>query len=83
MAKYSTEFKSSIIGRMMPPQNQSVAEIARETGLKEVTLYKWKKEAKAQGFVAPGEQNSERWSTKDKFQVVVETASLTEVELAE
>ncbi len=40
MARYSTEFKNSIIKKMMPPINQTVAEIAKETGLKEVTLYK-------------------------------------------
>jgi transposase len=39
MAKYSEEFKYSIVMKMMPPQNQSVSEIARETGLSEGTLY--------------------------------------------
>jgi transposase-like protein len=54
------EFKNSIISMMMPPNNQSVSEIARETGLKEVTLYKWKREAKEKGFVVlTGKQNTE------------------------
>ncbi len=43
MAKYSEEFKYSIMARMMPPQNQSVSEIARETGLSEGTLHQWRK----------------------------------------
>lgn len=84
MAKYSEEFKYSIISKMMPPQNESVSAIARETGLSEGTLYEWKKRAKSKGIAAPsGEPKSERWSTQDKFSIVVETAALSEIEMAE
>lgn len=84
MAKFSEEFKYSIIRRMMPPENESVSVIARETGLSEGTLYEWKKRAKAKGIAVPGgEPESERWSTQDKFSIVVETATLSEIELAE
>lgn len=83
MAKYSEEFKYSIIKRMMP-QNESVNIIAGETGLSEGTLYQWKKKAKAKGIRVPGGQpETERWSTQDKFSIVVETAALSEIELAE
>lgn len=84
MAKYSEEFKLSIIKRMMPPQNESVSAIAREIGLSEVTLYKWKKKAKSKGIPLPsGGSNSERWSTQDKFSIVVESVTMSEIELAE
>jgi transposase len=84
MARYSEEFKYTIIKRMMPPNNESVSPIARETGLSEGTLYNWKKQARANGMAVPGgEPETERWSTQDKFLIVVETASLSEVELAE
>jgi len=69
---------------MMPPQNESVSKVARETGLAEATLYKWIQQAKAKGTPIPaGEQKAELWSTQDKFRIVVETASLSEAELAE
>lgn len=84
MAKYSEEFKYSIMTKMMPPQNQSVSEIARETGLSEGTLHKWRKQARAKGLAVPGgEQEVERWSTQDKFLIVMESTLLSEVELAE
>lgn len=84
MAKYSEKFKYSIISRMMPPQNESVSAIARETGLSEGTLYEWKKKAKSKGIAVPGGvSESERWSTQDKFSIVVETATLSEIELAD
>ena len=84
MARYSEEFKYSIMTKMMPPQNQSVSQISRETGLSEGTLHKWRKQARAKGLAVPGgEQVVERWSTQDKFLIVMETALLSEVELAE
>ena len=84
MAKYSEEFKHSIMLKMMPPQNQAVSEIARETGLSEATLHKWRKQARTKGIAVPGgEQEVERWSTQDKFLIVTETAQLSEVEVAE
>jgi transposase len=68
MAKYSEEFKYSIVRKMMPPENQSVNKIARETGLSEATLHQWKKKARAKGLAVPsGETPAERWSTQDKF----------------
>lgn len=84
MARYSREFKYSIVKRMMPPQNEPVSAIARETGLAGATLYKWIKEAKEKGMAVPaGEPQAERWSTQDKFLIVVETATLSEAELAQ
>jgi transposase len=84
MARYSDELKQKILVRMMPPNNESVSQIARDSGLSEGTLYKWQKEARANGYVMPGgEKESEKWSTREKFSIVVETSSLSEIELAE
>jgi transposase-like protein len=84
MARYSEAFKHEIMKRMMPPSNQSIALIARETGLSEATLFKWKKQARASGMAVPGgETESERWSSQDKFLIVVETAAMNELERAE
>lgn len=84
MAKYSEEFKYSIMLKMMPPQNQSISDIAKETGLSEGTLHKWRKQARAKGLAVPGnDQEVERWSTQDKFSIVLETAPLNEAEMAE
>ena len=84
MARYSEEFKYSIMLKMMPPHNQSINDIARETGLSEATLYQWRKQARAKGLAVPsGEIETERWSTQDKFNIVMETASPSEIELAE
>ena len=84
MARYSEDFKLGIIKRMMPPQSESVISLAREIGLSEAALHRWKKEAKAKGIAIPnGKTIPERWSTQDKFSIVVETAKMSEIELAE
>lgn len=84
MARYSKELKQQIMLRMMPPNNETVGQIARDSGLSEGTLYKWQKEARANGFVIPGgKKESEKWSTRDKFAIVVKTSTLSEIELSE
>lgn len=84
MTRYSEEFKYSIISRMMPPRNESVNSIAKETGLPAGTLHQWRKKARAKGLAVPGgSSEAERWSTQDKFLIVIETATLSEIELSE
>lgn len=84
MSRYSEEFKHAVVTRVMPPNNESVAKVAHEIGVGVSTLHKWKQQAKVHGIpVSPDTKRADRWSTQEKFQTVVETASLSEVELAE
>jgi transposase len=84
MATYDQNTKNTVIQRMMEPNSESVASLSKETGIPEVTLYKWKKQYKGKALptLEPGTK-SDRWSTQEKFQIVMETAMLTEIELAE
>lgn len=84
MSRYSAERKEAVLRQMMPPQNRPVAELVRETGITEVTLYTWRRQAKAAGVPVPGDgKNPTAWSSEDKFAVVLETAALNAHELAE
>ena len=84
MAKYSEEFKLNIVKQMMPPHNKSVSSLSKENGIAEQTLFKWKRESKSKGIIiTDGEAQTEKWSTQDKFMVVLETAPLNAAELAE
>lgn len=84
MAKYSEERKQAVIEKMMPPHNRSIPVLAKETGISNVTLYHWRKQAKQKGVAVPGDgKNPEDWSAEDKFAVILETAALNEAELAE
>lgn len=82
--RYTAEQKQAVVARMMPPQNEAVAKINEETGITEATLYKWRKEARATGSATPGNgQTSDKWSSQDKFLVVMETFVMNEAELAD
>jgi transposase len=82
--QYTKEYKKSIIKRMMPPNNEPVKALSEETGVTEVTLYKWRRESRNNGNATPGDgQGSEKWNSEDKFLIVMETYSMNQVELAE
>jgi transposase-like protein len=82
--RYTQEQKEAIVHRMMPPNNESVAQISKEEGITEVTLYKWRKQARVAGVATPGNgQTSDKWSSEDKFLIVIETFAMNEMELAE
>lgn len=81
--RYSEEIKRSMIERMMGPNGESAARIAKETGISESILYKWQKKARAQGIMFGHEKKVEKWSTREKFAVVLEVSSLNEAEMSE
>ena len=43
MPRYSDEFKEQVVRKMMPPNAQSVAQVHRETGISEPTLFACKR----------------------------------------
>lgn len=79
--KYSEEFKASIIARLLPPNNASVPEVAKETGIPKDTLYTWR--LKYRGAHGSQAGQSSQYSAEEKLSIVIETASLNEVELGE
>lgn len=82
--RYTKEQKEAVVKRMMPPNNESVSQIAEEMGISDASLYKWRKEAREAGGIAPGNgRTSDKWNSEDKFLVVMETFSMNELELAE
>lgn len=84
VVRYTKEQKEAVVKRMMPPNNESVSQIAEEMGISDASLYKWRKEAREAGGIAPGNgRTSDKWSSEDKFLVVMETFSMNELELAE
>jgi len=84
VSSYSTERKQAILSKLLPPNNKSVASVAREEGVAGQTLYNWRKQAREQGQSVPGKKTtSDQWSHETKFAVVVETAALSESELGE
>ena len=85
MTIYPDEQKARLIERMLPPGQANVPRLAKETGIPRDTLYGWRRQAlRARGLSkAPVGGGGERWSSAEKFAMVVETAALSEVERGE
>ena len=84
MKHYSQERKEAALAKMMPPQNMAVSAVSEETGISQQSLYNWRQKAREEGVVVPGDgKNAEKWSSSDKFAVVLETAAMNNAELGE
>lgn len=84
MPRYSPERKAALLKKLLPPLNLSVAEVTRQEGISEVTLYAWRKQVKAEGAIVPGDKKlPDDWPAEAKFAVVLEAATLSEIELSE
>jgi len=81
MSRYSQEFKEQIVRKMMPPTSQSVAQISRETHISSPTLYAWRNQYRAQGYVVPAtHKDPEGWDWKAKAAAVIATQTMNEAE---
>jgi transposase-like protein len=84
MKKISDERKEAILAKRSGPDRKPMATIAAEEGLSTATLYNWRKRAREEGRLLPDhDDNPEGWSSRDKFNAVLETAALSEAELSE
>ena len=81
--RYTAAFREWAVAQMMPPLNRAVVVLARETGVTTNTLRTWQDAARAEGkIMARSSKPGERWSSSDKFQMVLEAALLSETELS-
>lgn len=82
--RYSVKFKDSVVQKMMPPAPVSVPQLCRETGVSDVTLYKWRKQYRNKGVAVPAYKSKpDNWTAEDKLAVIIETASFNEIQLSE
>lgn len=69
---------------MLPPNNISVPELAKQEGISKSTLYTWRSQLKKAGSIVQDNRSSDnKWSGEAKFMVVIETAKLSESELSQ
>ena len=82
--KYSEKRREAVLRKLGPPNNRSVTDVAAEEGISAPTIYAWRAQARKDGRLMPdrGTQGPEGWSSRDKSNAVLETAALSEEELA-
>lgn len=82
--RYDNDFKDWVVLQMMPPLNRSVAELAVALNLTPQSLRNWRQMARDKGLIVPGNgKTSDQWSSADKFNAVMETGPLSEVEISQ
>jgi transposase-like protein len=79
---YSNEFKEAILKKLSQSE-LSVSQFSRQEGINLSTLYSWQKQFKTTGFSVSKVIPSDKWSAEEKFAIVLETATLPEVEVSE
>jgi transposase-like protein len=84
MSRLPKARKDAILNKMLAPHPPTIRELAQREGISEATLYNWRNQLRKQGRPVPEhDRSSENWSAQTKFAVVLETATLSEVELSE
>ena len=80
---YSVERRESVLKKMLPPNNVSIAALSKEEGISDATLYLWRKQAREQGRLMPDSDTTPNgWTSRDKFAAVMETAAMSETDVA-
>lgn len=81
---YTNDEKESVMKRMLPPENYSLTQLSNETGISKSTLSSWKTKAQEISNRDLNKQrNGKAVSTREKFIMVMETYTMTEIQLSE
>lgn len=83
--RYTKEFRESVLKRLEQPTTDTVISLSTELGIPRPTKYDWmrKSEAKNKDDNKTKYKSPNKWTSEDKFQIVLETWPLNETELAE
>lgn len=78
--RYSQEQKQWAVKQLQAPINRTVVELAKSSGITEVSLRTWLAAARIEAGQSAVDG---RWSSAEKFRVVLESAPLSQEELAQ
>lgn len=82
MKHYPKERKDAVIAKMA--NHPSLPQLAEQEGISLPTLYAWRRKAREQGILMPsGDDTPDGWNSADKFNAVLQTASMNEAQFAE
>ncbi len=77
------ELKEQALMRLLPPYSWSLRQVADEIGSSPTTILNWRKQLEDEGLLMPREDQDVEWSADQIFTFVLESALLSEYELAE
>jgi transposase len=80
--RYSSKFKEAILNKLSQ-SDLSVRKFAAQESINLSTLYSWQKQFNTSGLKVSKVSSSDKWSSEEKFAVVLETSTLSEIDLSE
>lgn len=84
--KYSLSFRNAVLKQVLPPNNRSVASVARERNLSPITIHSWIKKLENGTLKLDQEGpdvSPDQRSVLEKFQLLMESKSLSADDLGE
>lgn len=78
-----SELKEQALIRLLPPYSWSLRQVAKEIGTAPSTIFNWRKQLENEGLLMPNEDKVIEHSADQIFTFVLESALLSEYELAE
>ncbi len=82
MATYSAAFKTKMVEKMLPPNNQTAYSLWQETGVSAASLNAWRNKA-CSGEMMTEKPTSRTWASIEKVSLVAEAENLRGKELGE
>ncbi len=76
--RYSLGFKETQVKKVLPPNNQSIASVAREAGIADQTLRNWLAQVKNGRLEKQETVGGAGRSAREKFNLVIESKSVSD-----
>ncbi len=84
MKRIPLERREAILAKLTGSNPKTIAELSLGEGISTATLYNWRNQARKEGKLMPSHDDSpEQWSATDKFNAVLQTAIMSEGQIAE
>ena len=81
---YSTGFKNSVLKKVLPPENRSISEVSKETGVNAQTIRNWLKVIKDDNLLkSDSEISPESRNPSEKMTLLLEGRSIEPEKLGE
>lgn len=76
--RYSQAFKEKVVRRILPPNDESVISVSKDTGVAGNTIYIWLKKAKNGTLQKEGDITPNSRGANEKFRLLLEGKSISE-----
>ena len=84
MSRYSAQFRSTVLKKLLPPDNRSVLALAKEYNISAATIYSWKNKMENGSLLADdGQKANRRRQMAEKLSLVLEAKSISDDTIGE